>query len=134
METSEYLSKEYRILTDRYATGSRHLKELLYQINALPEDKDPDFKAIKELLRELHKLEDVLEYVTGRLHYVFHQLMILIKEEDLVKKVKPKKKATKAKTTSKTSKTKRTTKATKPAKTSTAPKKPKKAKKEKAEK
>ncbi len=120
METSEYFLKEYRALTDRYATASRHLKELLYQINALPADEKPDFKAIKELLSELHKLEDVLEYVTGRLHNVFHQLMILVKED------KPKKKATKSKTTPKAPKTKRTAKAAKPAEAKAPPKKQKK--------
>ncbi|MCJ7769695.1 MAG: hypothetical protein MUO92_04395 [Dehalococcoidales bacterium] len=51
---------------------------------------------IKEILLELHKLENVLEYVTGRLRHVFHQLMMLIKEEDLAKEDKLKKKATQA--------------------------------------
>ena len=128
MNTSEYLLIEYKALTDRYTTASRHLKELLYPISALPADEKPDFKAIKEILLELHKLEDVLEYVTGRLRNVFHQLMMLIKEEDLAKEDKLKKKATQA------PKTKRTAKATKPAKAGASPKKVKKVKKEEKEK
>jgi len=107
METSEHLAKEYKALTDKYATASRHIKELLYQISALPDGEKPDFKTAIKLLNELNELEDVLEYVTGRLHYIFNQLMTLIEED------KPKKKAT-------------TPKAPK-----TAPKKPKKVKKEK---
>jgi len=107
METSEHLAKEYKALTDKYATASRHIKELLYQISALPDGEKPDFKTAIKLLNELNELEDVLEYVTGRLHYIFNQLMTLIEED------KPKKKAT-------------TLKALK-----TAPKKPKKVKKEK---
>lgn len=113
METSEYLAKEFKALTDRYAAASRHIKELLYQISALPDDEKPDFKTVKKLLYELQKLEDALEYVTGRLHFVFYQIMILIEEDDLVKEVKPKKKATTPKVPK------------------TAPKKPKKVKKEK---
>jgi hypothetical protein len=121
MNTSEYLLKEYKALTDRYTTASRHLKELLYQISALPADEKPDFKVIKELLLELHKLEELLEYVLGKLHNVFHQLMILVKEG------KPKKKAIKAQ------KTRRTVKVSKPAKAGTSPKKQKKVKEEEEE-
>jgi hypothetical protein len=121
MNTSEYLLKEYKALTDRYTTASRHLKELLYQISALPADEKPDFKVIKELLLELHKLEELLEYVLGKLHNVFHQLMILVKED------KPKKKAIKAQ------KTRRTVKVSKPAKAGTSPKKQKKVKEEEEE-
>ena len=121
MNTSEYLLIEYKALTDRYTTASRHLKELLYPINALPADEKPDFNTIKEMLLEIHKLEDVLEYVLGRLHHIFHQLMILTKED------KPKKKAIK------TPKTKHTAKAAKPAKTGAAPKKQKKVKEEEEE-
>lgn len=90
MNTSEYLLKEYKALTDRYTTASRHLKELLHQISAIPADEKPDFKAIKEILLELHKLEELLEYVLGKLHDIFHQLVILVKED------KPKKKAIKS--------------------------------------
>ena len=61
---------------------------------------------IKKILLELHKLENVLEYATGRLRHVFHQLMMLIKEADLAKEDKLKKKATQA------PKAKRTAKAT----------------------
>jgi hypothetical protein len=122
MNTSEYLLKEYKALTDRYTTASRHLKELLYQISALPADEKPDFKAIKEILLELHKLEELMEYVLSKLHDIFHQLMILTKED------KPKKKAIKA------PKTKRTAKSTKPVKTSTSPKKQKRVKRVKKEK
>jgi hypothetical protein len=121
MNTSEYLLKEYKALTDRYTTASRHLKELLYQISALPADEKPDFQAIKEILLELHKLEELLEYVLGKLHDIFHQLVILVKED------KPKKKAIKS------SKTKSTAKAAKPAKANTPPKKQKKVKKEEGE-
>ena len=123
MNTSEYLLKEYKALTDRYTTASRHLKELLYQISALPADEKPDFKAIKEILLELHKLEELMEYVLGKLHNVFHQLMILVKED------KPKKKAPTTKSP-KSSKTKRTAKAAKPAKAKAPSKKQKKVKKE----
>ena len=49
---------------------------------------------IKKILLELHKLENVLEYATGRLRHVSHQLMMLIKEADLAKEDKLKKKAT----------------------------------------
>ena len=124
METSEYLAKEFKALTDRYAAASRHIKELLYQISALPNDEKPDFKTVKKLLYELQKLEDALEYVTGRLHFVFYQIMILIEEDDLVKEEKPKKKITKV---PKAPKTKRTSK------TATPPKKQKIVKKEKKE-
>ena len=94
METSEHLAKEYKALTDKYATASRHIKELLYQISALSDGEKPDFKTAIKLLNELNELEDVLKYVTGRLHYIFNQLMTLIEEDDLVKEDKPKKKAT----------------------------------------
>jgi hypothetical protein len=82
MDTSEYLAKEYRSLTDKYATANRHIKEILYQISALPQEKKPGFKSVKELLFELQKLEDVLEYVTGKLHNVFYNLMIHIEENN----------------------------------------------------
>lgn len=123
MNTSEYLLKEYKALTDRYTTASRHLKELLYHISALPADEKPDFKAIKEILLELHKLEELLEYVLGKLHNIFHQLMILTKED------KPKKKAPTTKSP-RAPKTRSKAKATKPAKAGTTPKKQKRVKKE----
>ena len=59
-----------------------------------------------------------MEYVLGKLHGIFHQLMILTKED------KPKKK------TAKSPKTKRTAKAPKPAKASTPPRKQKKVEEE----
>lgn len=123
MNTSEYLLKEYKALTDRYTTASRHLKELLYQISALPADEKPDFKAIKEVLLELHKLEELMEYVLSKLHDIFHQLMILTKED------KPKKKATTPKSP-KSPKTRRTAKAAKPAKAGASLRKQKKFKEE----
>ena len=56
MNTSEYLLKEYEVLTDRYATASRHLKELLRPISALPADEGPDSKMEKHTEPEIREL------------------------------------------------------------------------------
>jgi len=52
---------------------------LLQPISALPADGKPNFKAVKEIMVELYKLEELLEYVLDRLHDIFHQLMLSIK-------------------------------------------------------
>ncbi len=79
MKMTEYLFGEYKALTNQYVAASQHLRELLPRFAKSPRtEKVPSSNTIKELLRELDKIEEEIEGALGRLRNIRHILLGLL--------------------------------------------------------
>lgn len=78
MKMTEYLFGEYKVLTNKYVAASQQLRELLPRFAKLPQtEKIPSSNTIKELLRELDRVEEEIEGALARLRNIRRRLMEL---------------------------------------------------------